>query len=91
MEGYQSTGQFYLLVLLLVGGLNTAISLFYYLRVVKIMTIDPEPEQRLPFVFPIVSLPGMYLLAITLPTAGLMLGWDGLNELCLAAARHLLT
>ncbi len=91
VEGYQSTGQLYLLVLLLVGGLNTAISLFYYLRVVKVMTIDPEPEQRLPFVFPLVSLPGMYLLAITLPTAGLMLSWNSLNEFCLAAARHLLT
>src|SRR4029078_9607721 len=30
---------FYLLLLLVVGGLNTAISLFYYLRVVKIMKI----------------------------------------------------
>ena len=37
--------------LLVIGGLNTAISLFYYLRVVKIMTIDPEPENRLPVNF----------------------------------------
>ena len=44
--------------LLVVGGLNTAISLFYYLRVVKIMTIDPEPEHRLPVSFPLVSFPG---------------------------------
>ncbi|HTN75523.1 MAG TPA: NADH-quinone oxidoreductase subunit N [Pirellulaceae bacterium] len=91
VEGYQATGHLYLLVLLLVGGMNTAVSLFYYLRVVKVMTIDPEPEQRVPFSFPIVSLPGMYILAITLPTAVLMLGWNGLNEICLAAARYLLT
>ena len=39
-------GQSYLL--LVIGGLNTAISLFYYLRVVKTMTMDPEPETRLP-------------------------------------------
>ena len=32
-----------MLTLLVIGGLNTVISLFYYLRVVKTMTIDPEP------------------------------------------------
>lgn len=91
VDGYQTTGQSYLLVLLIVGGLNTVLGLFYYLNVVKVMALDPEPAERLPFAFPLVSLPGMFLLAITLPTAALMLGWDGLNELCLAAARYLLT
>jgi NADH-quinone oxidoreductase subunit N len=91
VEGYQSTEQSYLLVLLIVGGLNTVLGLFYYLNVVKVMALDPEPAERLPFAFPIVSLPGMFLLAITLPTAGLMLNWEGLNKLCLAAARYLLT
>jgi NADH-quinone oxidoreductase subunit N len=91
VDGYQTTGQTYLLVLLVIGGINTAISLFYYLNVVKVMTIDAEPRERLPFAFPLVSLPGMFILAITLPTAALILGWDSLNEFCLAAARHLLT
>ena len=40
-DGWKQTGNVYLLVLLVLGGLNTAISLFYYLRVVKVMTIDP--------------------------------------------------
>ena len=47
---------FYLLLLLVVGGLNTAISLFYYLRVVKVMTIDAEPRDRPPFAYSDVSL-----------------------------------
>jgi NADH-quinone oxidoreductase subunit N len=91
VDGYQTTKQSYLLVLLIIGGLNTVLGLFYYLNVVKVMALDPEPAERLPFSFPIVSLPGMFLLAITLPTAGLILGWDELNKLCLAAARYLLT
>jgi NADH-quinone oxidoreductase subunit N len=91
VEGYQITGHKYLLWLLIIGGLNTAISLFYYLNVVKVMTIDGEPRERLPFSFPIVSLAGMFLLVITLPTAGLLLGWDGLNELCRTAVQALLT
>ncbi len=91
VDGYFATGQSYLLVLLVIGGLNTVLGLFYYLNVVKVMSMDPEPADRLPFAFPLVSLPGMFLLAITLPTLGLMLGWNGLNELCQAAARYLLT
>ena len=35
-----------MLTLLVVGGLNTALSLFYYLRVVKTMAIDPEPADH---------------------------------------------
>jgi NADH-quinone oxidoreductase subunit N len=33
-------------VLLVVGGLNTVVSLFYYLRVLKVMTFDQLPEGR---------------------------------------------
>jgi NADH-quinone oxidoreductase subunit N len=89
-EGYRLTSQTYLLVLLLVGGLNTAISLFYYLRVVKIMTIDPDAENRGPIVWPMVSLRGVFLLVLTAPTALLVLGWDFLYQLTVNAAQHLL-
>ncbi len=94
VDGYQkleSAGLpgFYLLLLLIVGGLNTAISLFYYLRVVKIMTIDDEPRERLPLNYSDVSLGGAYLWLITLPTALLIVSWDWLNQISLAAARHL--
>ena len=67
VEGYRATGQGYLLLLFLVGGINTAISLFYYLRVVKVMTMDPDSPTRGPVRLPLVSLPGFYLVAVTLP------------------------
>ncbi len=35
-----------LYTLLVIGGLNTVLSLVYYLRVVKVMTIDAEPQDR---------------------------------------------
>ena len=82
---------FYLLLLVIVGGINTAISLFYYLRVVKVMTIDPEPADRPPLVYSDVSLAGAYLWLITLPTAGLIVTWDWLSELANAAARNLIS
>jgi len=94
VDGYQeleSAGLpgFYLLLLLLIGSLNTAISLYYYLRVVKIMTIDDEPRERLPLAYSDVSLGGAFLWLVTLPTALLIVSWDWLSEISLAAARHL--
>jgi NADH-quinone oxidoreductase subunit N len=79
----------YLMIALIVGGLNTAISLFYYLRVAKVMTIDDEARDRPPFAFSDVSLQGAYLWLITLPTAVLMLSWDGLNRMAERAAHYL--
>ena len=89
----EATGQpgFYLLLLLVVGGVNTAISLFYYLRVVKVMTIDDEPADRPPLVFSDVSLAGAYLWLITLPTAGLIVAWNWLSNMADAAARNLIS
>ncbi|MCY2994057.1 MAG: NADH-quinone oxidoreductase subunit N [Planctomycetota bacterium] len=90
-QGYWLTSERYLLLLLFVGGVNTVISLFYYLRIVKIMTIDPAAETRGQFALPLVSLPGMFLFLVTLPTAVLMIfGWDFLNGLALTAATQLL-
>jgi len=79
----------YLIIALVVGGINTALSLFYYLRVAKVMTIDEEPRDRPPFAFSDVSLQGAYLWLISLPTALLILSWDGLNQMAQAAARYL--
>jgi len=80
----------HLWTLLLVGGLNTVISLFYYLRVVKTMTLDPEPEDRLPVSLPLSSVAGVYMVIVTLPV--LLLGpWsNGLFEWARAAASNLL-
>ena len=96
VEGWQAVegaGQpgFYLLLLLLVGGVNTAVCLFYYLRVAKVMTIDEEPRDRPPFAFSDVSLGGAFLWVITLPTALLIVSWNWLSDVTLAAARNLLS
>ena len=95
VDGYQVSvaagePQSYLMVLLVVGGLNTAISLFYYLRVVKAMTIEPDLEDRRPLVYSEFSFQFAYVLLLTFPTAGLIVNWNGLNEWALAAASQLL-
>lgn len=79
----------YLLIALVVGGINTALCLFYYLRVAKVMTIDDEPRDRPPFIYSDVSLQGAYLWLITLPTATLMLGWEPISQMAQSAARYL--
>lgn len=91
VEAYQAAGKdgSFLLLLIVIGGLNTAISLFYYLNVVKVMTIDEESRDRPPFVFSDVSLASAFLWLITLPTLFLIINWEGLNRLALAAARQL--
>jgi NADH-quinone oxidoreductase subunit N len=67
-----------MLTLLVVGGLNTVISLFYYLRVLKVMIFDPAPENRAAAAFPLVSLPGALVTALALPVFLLGLFWSGL-------------
>jgi len=67
-----------LLVLLVIGGLNTVISLFYYLRVLKVMTFDPPSAERASEPFPLVSLPGAVVTAFVLPVVGFGLFWSGL-------------
>jgi NADH-quinone oxidoreductase subunit N len=85
------TPQFYLIVVLFAGGINTAVSLFYYLRIVKTMTMDPEPRERRPVAFSDVSLQGAYVwLFGALPTIVLFFAWNQLSEMADAAARHLL-
>ena len=75
--------------LLFVGGVNTAISLFYYLRVVRAMTFDPEPENRVPLRLPMVSLPGIYIAVLTAPLLLLIIQWNGLYEWALRACKTL--
>jgi NADH-quinone oxidoreductase subunit N len=77
--------------LLAVGGINSVISLFYYLRVVKVMTLDPEPENRVPFSYAHMGLAGIYASVITVPIVVLGLWWNGLNVWAQAAAAHLFT
>ncbi len=77
--------------LLVIGGVNTAISLFYYLRVVKVMTFEPEPDNRPQVRFPLLgSLAGIYVVVITAPVILLIIQWSGLHEWSLAACQELL-
>jgi NADH-quinone oxidoreductase subunit N len=79
-----------MLTLLVIGGLNTVVSLFYYVRVVKVMTLDPEPEHRPPAQFSMVSLPGAFIAAMTVPVVALGIWWNGVNEILRAATERLL-
>jgi NADH-quinone oxidoreductase subunit N len=83
----QSAG--YLMWLLVFGGLNTAISLFYYLRIVKVMTIDGESRERPPFAHPVGILPNSFVLLVTVPTAIWMLCGEYLAKWSASAASHL--
>ena len=79
-----------MLTLLVVGGLNTAISLFYYLRVVKTMAIDPEPADRPARGFSLLSPGGIFIVAVTLPVLVLGIFWDQFYTWLLSGAGNLL-
>lgn len=56
-----------MLTVLLIAGLNTVLSLFYYLRVIKVITLE-EPRSSQPVDLPVFgSINGMFVLALTLP------------------------
>lgn len=88
-DAFRATGKPYLMVLLVAGGLNSAISLFYYLRIVRFMTMQAPPEPDRGVSIPISSPAGLYLVLLTIPTVVMILGWEPLNSLVLAAVRTL--
>ena len=88
-QGYQQTGQGFLLALLVLGGINTVLSLFYYLRVVKVMAIDSEPDEARDLNWSLVSVSGGFVALITLPLVALFFGWGALDEWARAASYHL--
>jgi NADH-quinone oxidoreductase subunit N len=75
--------------LLFIGVLNTVLSLFYYLRVVKVMIFSPEPLHREAPRIPLLSMAGSYCAALTLPVVALFFLIDGLVHLARAAASTL--
>jgi NADH-quinone oxidoreductase subunit N len=64
-----------MMFLLVVAGINTAISLVYYLRVAKTMCIDPEPDTRGPV--SLGFLPVSYTLLVSFPVLlfGILPSW----------------
>ncbi len=73
--------------LLVLAGLNTAISLVYYLRVIKTMTIDPDPDNRGPVEMGF--FPASYTVAITVPVLVFGVWFNDLYRWALAATEHL--
>jgi NADH-quinone oxidoreductase subunit N len=67
-----------LLALLAIGGLNTVLSLFYYLRVVKVMVLEPEPPDRKAAEVPMASGAGLFCLTMAAMLVGLGVGWEWL-------------
>ena len=83
-------GSPWLLFVLAVGGINTVISLYYYLRLAKLMTFDPPSEDRLPVAVPITSPGGVFVVLMTLPVVGLGIWWDMIHTWVVAAASGLM-
>jgi NADH-quinone oxidoreductase subunit N len=87
LQIFYSLVQAKLWLLLLIAGLNTALSLYYYLHVVKTITIDPEPEDRVPATMAFI--PGTFVVLLTLPLLVLGIWWNSLYDLTAHATRHL--
>lgn len=75
--------------LLTIGCLNTAISLFYYVRVVKVMTFYEGPDGRPPVSFSLASPAGGFVGILTIPVIVLIVQWSNLFEAAVNAARPL--
>ena len=75
LQSLYEAGSTLMIVALVVAGLNTAISLVYYLRVVKTICIDPESDSRGPV--SLGFLPVAYVLVVSMPVLlfGLMPEW----------------
>ncbi len=72
---------------LFIAGLNTALSLYYYLRVIKVMTIDPEPDTRRPGSMSYI--PGTFVVLVSLPLIVLGVWPESLNMLARVATGQL--
>ncbi|MCE5269088.1 MAG: NADH-quinone oxidoreductase subunit N [Planctomycetaceae bacterium] len=75
--------------LLSVGLLNTILSLFYYLRVVRVMALSPEPLYREAPTIPLTSMVGMYCGLLTAPMLLLFFALDRVLPWAHAAASTL--
>jgi NADH-quinone oxidoreductase subunit N len=76
---FASVYQAGLLGLLGIGVLNTVLSLFYYLRVVRVMILDPEPADRPAASVPLWSASGIYCLVIAIALPALFFWWGPLD------------
>ena len=87
---FAQTYQAGLLSLVVIGVINTVFSLFYYLRVVKTMVLDPEREDRQAPTIPLWSNPGFYCCLIAFLLVVLGVFWNPLFIEAQTAASMLL-
>jgi NADH-quinone oxidoreductase subunit N len=73
-----SSEQPLMLALLVIGGLNTVLSLFYYLRVLTVMTFAPPADDRAAEPLSLVSLSGALVTGLAVPVVALGIFWAGL-------------
>ncbi len=79
-----------MIFLLIVGGVNTAVSLFYYLRVVKVMTMEPESDVLSAYPQSVMGiLPATFVVFVTAPVALMIFNWSLLSRWSTAAAEQL--
>jgi NADH-quinone oxidoreductase subunit N len=89
-DGYTALGSPLWLTVLVVGALNTAVSLFYYLRVIKVMCIDPESESRAPARRGASWFENIYALGMAIPVIVIGLLFSYLVTVAQAAVRQML-
>ncbi len=73
-------------VVLAFGGLNTVFSLFFYMRVLKAMFLDPRPAGARPAVIPANSVEARYVLLVSLPVVILGIAVAMLSDMANNAA-----
>ena len=65
-----------LLILLVIGGLNTVLSLFYYLRVVKVMILSPVPDGQAEGEISVSFNAGLLCVVVALVLVMIGIWWD---------------
>ena len=90
-KGYSTAGSSALLILLIVGGINTAISLFYYLRVIKTMVIGEPNEEHHLGDRPVGNIEMVYVVLVTIPTVFLIVCWQWVAEFADQAVKNFIS
>ena len=84
---YESTNiHWFMWIVLAFGGLNTVISLFYYLRVAKTMCIDARPAEAAQVTMVASSSPAMYVMLVSGMVVFLGIIIEPLSKVALHAA-----
>lgn len=79
-----------MIVVLIIAGLNTVLSLFYYMRVIRVMALEEAADAQ-PIRMPVLgSVNGFFVLVLTLPLLVFGVFWEPVLNWALISARTLL-